>query len=51
MDSFPDPRTLTDQQLVELIDLLTREKHDTEYLRVVAQRKRECSTRNMCGDP
>jgi hypothetical protein len=39
VDSFPDPRTLTDQELVELIDVLTRDKQETDYLRGVAQRK------------
>jgi RsiG-like len=39
MDSFPDPRTLTDQKLVELIDALTRDNQETEYLRGVAERK------------
>jgi hypothetical protein len=39
LDSFPDPRTLSDEQLVDLIDELTREDQGTEYLRGVAQRK------------
>lgn len=39
MDSFPDPRMLTDQQLVELIEVLTRQEQSTEYLRGVARRK------------
>ena len=39
MDSFPDPRTLTDQELVDLIDALSHEEQQTDYLGVVAQRK------------
>jgi hypothetical protein len=33
LDSFPDPRTLSDDQLADLIDELTREDHDTELTR------------------
>ena len=39
MDSFPDPRGLTDQQLLELIDRLSRGDEQTDYLRGVAERK------------
>lgn len=39
VDSFPDPRSLTDQQLVELIHVLTRDEQGTEYLRGIAERK------------
>jgi hypothetical protein len=39
VDFFPDPRELTDSQLVELIDELTRDEPETEYLRGVADRK------------
>jgi hypothetical protein len=39
VDSFPDTRTLTDQELVQLIDVLTDEEQESEYLRGVAQRK------------
>ena len=39
VDSFPDPRALPDQQLVELIHVLTRDEQQTEYLRGVAARK------------
>ena len=39
MDSFPDPRELTDQQLLELIDRLSRGDEETDYLRGVAERK------------
>jgi len=41
LDSFPDPHELTDQQLVDLIDVLAHEDHATEYRRGVAQRKVE----------
>ena len=41
MDSFPDPRELTDDQLVKLIGALTRAEPETEYLRGVARRKVE----------
>ena len=39
MDTFPDPRELTDQQLVEFIDRLSRGDQETDYLRAVAARK------------
>ncbi len=39
VDSVPDPRILTDQQLVELIDVLTHDEQESEYLRDVTERK------------
>lgn len=39
MDSFPDPRELTDQQLVELVDRLSHGDEETDYLRGVAEQK------------
>lgn len=39
VDGFPDPREMTDHQLVDLIDALTRDDQDSEYLRGVAERK------------
>jgi anti-sigma-K factor RsiG len=39
VDSFPDPRKLSKQELAELIDVLTRDEQETEYLRGVARRK------------
>jgi hypothetical protein len=39
LDSFPDPHTLSDEQLAELIDVLTRDDQENEHLRGVTQRK------------
>jgi hypothetical protein len=39
VDSFPDSRTLTDQQLVDFINVLTNEEHASDYLRSVAHGK------------
>jgi hypothetical protein len=54
VDSFPDPRAMTDQQLLDLINVLTDEEQETEYLRGVAQRKvlilRAELTRRSGGD-
>lgn len=41
MDTFPDPHELTDGQLRDVIDQLTRADHDSEYLRGLARRKIE----------
>ncbi len=54
VDSVPDPREMTDHQLVELINVLTDEEQETEYLRTVAERKvlilRDELTRRSAGD-